>query len=213
MALNITDNMNNFLCCKSPSKLAKSMFYLPLKKGMSILNLLNVIMSLYILYFLVKSFFSLNIAPYYKMLGLVEHSTLLIMAFLYLHSIILNRFGSAYGCYKLSIFQSIISISTSLPLIKMLYYLINYPEVFGNNDIVLILTVLIFKILNFYMLWIYFSFAKQLIMNSKGNLIGVNIQNLDSSRNSIVTGIVIGEYDKIQIYQASNSVNNTNYKV
>ena len=36
---------------------------------------------------------------------------------------------------------------------------------------------------------------------------------MDSSKNGIVTGIVIGEYDKIQIYQASNSVNNTNYKV
>ena len=76
-----------------------------------------------------------------------------------------------------------------------------------------IIVKIITKIINFYMIWIYFSFAKQLHLNSNRTLTGVNVQTLDTSRSSIVTGIVIGEPDKIPVYQASNCNVNTNDKV
>ena len=59
------------------------------------------------------------------------------------------------------------------------------------------------------MIWNYFSFAKQLHSNTNRTLTGVNVQTSDTSRSSILTGIVIGEPDKIPVYQASNCNVNT----
>ena len=214
MAFRIRDDMTNFLCCKSPSKLSDTMFFcIPIKIGMTIISILNVLMSLCMLYIVFNfGFPSINFS-----LIIIEYILLVGIAFQYFVSIIttvtLKKFAFAFHCYRLSMFQSIISIVTSIFLIRKLDIYVNYKWKFTTEEIAFYSTMLVFKIINFYMIWIYFSFAKQLHLNSNRTLTGVNVQTSDTSRSSIVTGIVIGEPDKIPIYQASNCNVNTNDKV